>query len=70
MSDIPDTNEAPPPLPEDPTLTDQEQLLPQEAPPTFEELVALIRRLDNKIIELTEKKRILKKQADGMWRKM
>lgn len=43
---------------------------PAEAPPTLEQLLDTIRKLGIKIEELTETRRILKKQAEGMLRKL
>lgn len=44
--------------------------LPEEEIPTLEQLLETIRKLGTKIDELTETKRILKKQADAMFRKL
>lgn len=48
-----------------------EPLLPAvETPPSLEELLTTIRKMGVKIDELTEAKRMLKKQAEAMMKKL
>lgn len=70
---IPDTNEAPPELAAD-TMPDnpaaQVEMPIDEAIPTLEDLIVVIRKLGNKIEEYSEQRRILKKQLETMVKKL